>query len=120
VQDFRKLTVWQKSHHLTLAVYAATRAFPKDELYGLVSQSRRCAVSIPANIAEGCGRDGGRELARFLHIASGSASELEYHMLLAGDLGYLDSTLRDRLARDIHEVKKMLASLAQKVQPNRN
>jgi len=79
LKDFRKLKVWEKSHDLTLAVYKATAAFPRKELYGLTSQIRRACASIPANIAEGCGRGGDPELARFLQIAMGSASELEYH-----------------------------------------
>jgi len=75
MKDFRKLTVWQKAHELTLAVYKATRGFPKEELYGLTSQVRRSSVSVPSNIAEGCGRSGDAELARFLDISMGSASE---------------------------------------------
>ena len=117
MQDFRKLKVWQKAHGLTLAVYEATRRFPNDELYGLISQSRRCAASIPANIAEGCGRGGGREFARFLQIASGSASELEYHLLLAHNLNFLAQPAYDRLTSGVCEVKRMLASLIQKVKP---
>ncbi|MHB2017325.1 MAG: four helix bundle protein [Candidatus Xenobia bacterium] len=74
MRDFRSLKVWQKSHQLTLAVYSATKGFPKDELYGLTSQVRRAAASIAANIAEGCRRNGSAELARFCHIAMGSAS----------------------------------------------
>ena len=89
MQDFKKMAVWQKSHALTLALYQATISFPRDEMYGLTSQLRRAGSSIPANIAEGCGRNGNAELARFLYIAMGSASELEYHLLLARDLGYL-------------------------------
>jgi four helix bundle protein len=83
VQDFRKLKVWRMSHDFTLAVYEATAAFPKEELYGLTSQVRRAAASVPANIAEACGRGGNAEFARFIRIAMGSASELEYHLLLA-------------------------------------
>jgi four helix bundle protein len=90
VQDYRHLKVWEKAHQLTLAVYKATVPFPKDELYGLTSQIRRACTSIPANIAEGCGRDGDAEFARFLRIAMGSASELDYHLLLARDLGFLN------------------------------
>ena len=86
MQDFKKLTVWQKAHLLTVAAYKATEAFPKDELYGLTSQIRRACISIPANIAEGCGREGKVEFNRFLQIALGSATELEYHLLLAYDL----------------------------------
>jgi len=89
VQNFKSLKVWEKSHELILAVYKATTNFPKDELYGLTSQIRRASASIPANIAEGCGRTGKAELARFLQVAMGSASELEYHLLLAHDLGLL-------------------------------
>jgi four helix bundle protein len=115
MQDFRKLNVWQKAHRLTLDVYAATREFPKDELYGLTSQIRRAAASIPANIAEGCGRDGGDDLARFLQIAAGSASEVEYHLLLAHDLNYLTTPSWQSLSNAVREVKQMLTSLLQKV-----
>jgi len=88
VQDFKKLKVWEKSHHLRLSVERATAKFPKEELYGLTSQLRGASASIPANIAEGCGRGGKSELAPYLQLARGSASEVEYHLLLAPDLGY--------------------------------
>jgi len=80
VKAFRDLKVWEKAHQLTLQVYKATAPFPKEEMYGLTSQIRRAAASIPANIAEGCGRSSDAELGRFLQIAMGSASELEYHL----------------------------------------
>ena len=115
MQDFRKLKVWEKAHHLTLAVYKATKAFPKEELYGLTSQIRRSCVSIPANIAEGCGRRGDAEFARFLQIAMGSASELEYHLLLARDLNFLNISDHEQLASDLTEVKRMLTSFTQKL-----
>jgi four helix bundle protein len=115
MQDFRNLRVWQKGHQLTLAVYKTTGGFPKSELYGLTSQMRRCCASIPANIAEGCGRGGGIELARFLQIAMGSASELEYHILLAKDLCFLSPGGYQQLNRDATEVKRMLTSLIDKV-----
>ena len=86
VKDFRELKVWQKAHELTLLVYRITTAFPREELYGLTSQLRRACSSIAANLAEGCGRSGDAEFARFCSIAMGSASELEYHPLLAKDL----------------------------------
>jgi four helix bundle protein len=86
MKDFRQLSVWQKSHELTLAIYELTRSFPREEMYGLTTQIRRACSSIPANIAEGCGKDGDAELARFCLIARGSASELKYHLLLARDL----------------------------------
>ena len=89
MRDFRELKVWQKGHLLTLDVYGATKSFPREERYGLTSQVRRSCTSIPANIAEGCDRTGDTELARFLQIAMGSASEFEYHLLLARDLDYL-------------------------------
>ena len=110
MKDFRKLKVWEKSHHLTLEVYEATAAFPRAELYGLTSQIRRACVSIPANIAEGCGRSGDAELARFLQIAMGSASELEYHSLLVRDLSLLNSSDCEEPARKVTEVKRMLTS----------
>lgn len=85
--DYRKVAVWVRAHRLTLDVYRATRQLPKEELYGLTSQLRRAASSVPANIAEGCGRNSDAELGRFLVIALGSATELDYHLLLARDLG---------------------------------
>ena len=87
MKDFRELKVWEKGHQLTLTSYKLTSQFPKHELFGLMSQIRRCSSSIPANIAEGCGRLGNAELHRFLQIACGSANELEYPFLLARDLG---------------------------------
>ena len=80
MRDFRKLSVWEKSHQLTLGVYRATAGFPQREMYGLTSQLRRSCASIPANISEGSGRDGEKDFARYLTIASGSASETEYHL----------------------------------------
>ncbi len=117
MRDFRTLKVWERAHRLTLAVYQATASFPKDELYGLTSQLRRSASSVPANIAEGCGRDGDAELARFLQIAMGSASELEYHMLLARDLKLLDDSTRESLTSDVIEVKRMLATFIRTIRP---
>ena len=115
MRDFRKLKAWEKAHHLTVKVYAATSNFPKDELYGLTSQTRRSASSIPANIAEGCGRDGDADFARFLQIAMGSASELEYHLLLARDLDLMKSSEYENIASEVVDVKRMLASFIQKL-----
>jgi four helix bundle protein len=92
MRDFKKLVVWEKSHKLTLAAYRATSQFPKEELFGLTSQIRRAAASIPANIAEGCGRNSEKEFIHFLHLATGSGNELEYHFLLARDLGYISDS----------------------------
>jgi len=119
LKDFRELKVWEKAHQLTLAVYRATIVFPKEELYGLTSQIRRACASIPANVAEGCGRGSDAEFARFLQIAMGSASELEYHLLLARDLNLLNSSDYNQLAREVTEMKRMLTSLTQKLTADR-
>lgn len=111
MKDFRDLQVWEKSHRLVLAVYPATKSFPRDELFGLTSQIRRSASSIPANIAEGCGRRTSADFARSLQIAMGSASELEYHLLMSRDLGYLDAATYQQLDAQVVEVKRMLAAL---------
>ena len=115
MKDFRNLQVWEKSHQLTLAVYAATRTFPQSELFGLTSQIRRSASSIPANIAEGCGRGSNSDFARFLQVAMGSASELEYHLLLAHDLGLVADDAFASLSLQTVEVKRMLAALIAKI-----
>ena len=115
MRDFRNLKVWEKAHRWALAIYVATRDFPKEERYGLTSQIRRSGASIATNIAEGCGRHGEKEFARFLDISAGSASESEYHLLLAHDLRFLDEKTYDRLAADIREIKQMLTSLIRKV-----
>jgi four helix bundle protein len=115
MQDFRKLKVWQKSHALTLEMYRATETFPGNELYGLTSQIRRSCVSIPANIAEGCGRNSDPEFARFLAIAMGSATELEYHLLLARDLGFIGQADYERMDKGTTEVKQMLTALIKKL-----
>ncbi len=115
MQNFKSLKVWQKSHELTLAIYKATANFPKDELYGLTSQIRRACASVPANIAEGCGRTGKAELARFLQVAMGSASELEYHLLLAHDLGLLRDGEYKLLENQAVELKRMLSSFISKL-----
>ena len=109
------MRVWEKGHRLTLAVYKTTATFPREELYGLTSQIRRSCASIPANIAEGCGRSGDAELARYLRIAMGSASELEYHLLLAHDLGLLNTLDHERLIEEVTEVKRMLTSFTKKL-----
>jgi four helix bundle protein len=119
MKNFRDLKVWEKSHALVLACYDATKPFPREEVVGLVSQIRRAASSIPANIAEGCGRRGNAELHRFLQMAMGSANELEYHLLLSKDLGYLKVENHQRLQPQVEEVKRMLASLIRKVDSER-
>jgi four helix bundle protein len=115
MQHFKNLKIWERSHALTLDVYKLTRLFPKEELYGLTSQMRRCAASIGANIAEGTCRGGDADFARFIQIATGSASELEYHTLLARDLALLQTSDYERLSTQTQEVKRMLTSLLQKL-----
>ena len=115
MRDFHDLLVWQKAHHLTLAVYKETANFPRDELYGLTSQIRRAASSIPANIAEGCGRASEADFARFLQIAMGSSSELEYHLLLSLDLGFLEKECFEQMNSQVVEIKRMLTAFIQKL-----
>ena len=118
MRPFQDLRVWQRAHKLTLDVYCATRPFPKEELYGLTSQLRRAASSIPANIAEGCGRSTSRDFGRFLCLAAGSASELEYHLGLARELELLDPSTYESLRQEVNGVKRMLNSLTQKLTAN--
>lgn len=115
MQDFRDLKVWRRSHEFVLEVYRATVDFPDRERYGLTSQLRRAAVSIPGNIAEGAVRSSDADFARFLHIAFGSASEVDYYLLLARDLSYLKPSDYERLDCGIQEVRRMLNGLIAKV-----
>jgi four helix bundle protein len=115
VKDYRKLQVWQRSHALTVEIYRLTKLFPKDEMFGLTSQMRRAASSIPANIAEGAGRDGDPELKRFLTIALGSASELDYFILLSSELGYIGQPAAKNAAAEVLEIRRMLGGFVQKL-----
>ena len=117
MKDFKELRVWSKAHELTMLVYKLTRAFPRDEVYGLTSQVRRSAASVGANIAEGCGRHSDGEMRRFLQIARGSASETEYHLLLAKDLGFLQEVEFHAAEQAVVAVQRMLTAPVQKVQP---
>ena len=119
MKDFRELKVWQKAHQLTLAVYQLTASFPREELYGLSSQLRRAGASIAANLAEGCGRNGDAELARFCSMAMGSASELEYHLLLARDLKFIKSKDYEELHQRATELKRMLTAFMQALNADR-
>ena len=119
MKDFRDLKVWQRAHQITLTTYRCTRDFPREETYGMVSQLRRCSSSIAANIAEGCGRSGNAEFGRFLMIAMGSASELEYFLLLARDLQYLSKEKHETVAQNVVEMRRMLNRLLSKVQAER-
>ena len=115
MRDFRKLDVWTKAHKLTLQVYTSTANFPTSELYGLVTQIRRAAVSIEANLAEGSGRTGDIDKRRFVHIACGSASELECLLQIARDLNFLSETVHKELSGLTVEVRKMLYSFGDKL-----
>ncbi|MBR6282748.1 MAG: four helix bundle protein [Muribaculaceae bacterium] len=115
MRDFKKLLVWQKAHQLTLAIYRVTQSFPQEERFGLTSQIRRATASIPTNIAEGCGRNSKTELAHFLQIAIGSASEVEYHLILAHDLNYLSSDSCSQLQSALSEVIRMMISYNDKL-----
>jgi four helix bundle protein len=119
MKDFRELKVWEKAHLLTLAIYKATESFPRQELYSLTNQIQRAAVSIPANIAEGCGKSGDADFGRYLQIAMGSSSELEYLLLLAHDLNYLNDEAHSALASNLIEIRKMLNALIQRLRANR-
>ena len=119
MRAFRELLVWQKAHALTLALYRTTKDFPRDERFGLTAQARRTAASVPANIAEGCGRRTAADFARFVQIALGSASELEYHLVLAADLGILPHDEYSELEGAVIEVKRMLTGLIKKLMADR-
>ena len=115
MRDFRKYKVWEQSHKLTLLIYSETKKFPSDERYELISQSRRAAASIPTNIAEGCGKIGDKDFARYLNISFGSASELEYLLILAKDLEYISEDVFMNISTEIVSVKKQLYHLIMKL-----
>ena len=115
MRDYQHLEIWQRSHKLTLRVYSVTQHFPKAEAYGLASQMRRSASSVPTNIAEGCGRESIAELKRFLTIAAGSSSELQYQFILSKDLNYIDETLFKELFDEISQIRRMLYSYSEKL-----
>ena len=119
MKNFRQLHVWEKAHQFVLEVYRVSRVFPKEERYGLTSQLRRSAMSIPTNIAEGCGRQGDAELSRFCQIAMGSASEVEYQLQLATDLNILSKDEYAKMNDQLVELKRMLNSFIQKLNANR-
>lgn len=115
MQNYKDLKVWEKAHLFTLKVYEVTKSFPKEEIYSLTSQMRRAASSIPANIAEGCGKNTQLDFANFLNIALGSSNESEYYLLLSKDLKYLNFDLYEKLLKTINEIKAMLIALITKV-----
>ena len=116
MQKFTELKVWQRSHQLALEVYRMTTSFPSEERFGVISQIRRAAVSVPTNIAEGSKKKSSREYARFLNIAEGSLAETEYLLLLCRDLGYLDSDLAVAKIQEADELSRMLFALRGRVE----
>ncbi len=118
MQNFRNLQVWEKSHKFTLDAYQIPRHFPLDERFGLTSQIRRACASIGANLAEGCGRKSDADMSRFVQMAMGSASQAEYHLLLARDLQFLSPADYKRLDSEVTEVKRMLSSLLSRLRAN--
>lgn len=117
MRDYRKIKAWELAHRLTLDVYRITLKFPQAEQYGLVSQLRRAATSVPANIAEGSGRTTDKEFLRFLDIALGSLKETEYFLQLANDLNYLDETDWKHLGQMVNESLKCLVGFIKAVRP---
>ncbi len=120
IRTFRDLLVWQKSKALVKNIYALSKSFPKEDTYGLTSQIRRCAVSVPSNIAEGYGRRSDSDFLRFLRIACGSLYELETQVEIALDLGYVDGEAYEGALADANEVEKMLNSFISKLEGNKN
>ena len=119
MRDFRSLKVWEKSHLLTLQIYKMTKMFPREEMYGLTSQIRRSCASIPANIDEGCGTDSDAEMARYLRIAMASASELEYHILLAHDLELITTANYNTVNDEVTQIKRMLTPFIRRLRASR-
>lgn len=119
VQNFKELSVWQKAMSVVTAVYRLTNGFPKEELYGLTSQIRRSAVSIPSNIAEGRGKKGSTEFGRYLSIAYGSSAELETQLLIAKDLGYAAEPEIQAILNELYEVNRMLSVLMNSLEKQR-
>ena len=111
LNNYKELNVWQKSYELCLKIYGITTKFPNDERYGLTSQVRRSAVSIPSNIAEGYGRKTTADYIRMLYISYGSVCELETQILLAGDLGFIEKDKSEPIKKDIAEIERMLKAL---------
>ena len=111
MRDFKKFEVWQLSHQLTLKIYTSTKSFPKEEIFGLTSQIRRCAVSIPSNIAEGCGRKTDKDFSNFLSISLGSAFEFETQLIICKNLGYILETDFKTLESEIQHIQNMIIKL---------
>jgi four helix bundle protein len=120
MRNYQDLQVWAKAHSLMLDLYKLSRAFPREEIYGVTSQLRRAAMSVGANLAEGCGRRTSAELARFVRIAMGSASELDYHLLICRDLGFMKTEDFQKSTKRLTEVRKMLFSFLTSIEDQIN
>ena len=116
MRNYRDLEVWKLSHKLTLELYVASRKFPKDEMFGLTSQLRRATISIGANLAEGCGRRTSPKFARFIWIAMGSASELDFHLMHCRDFEFVSKEFYERNSKELIRVCKMLSALLSSVE----
>jgi len=115
MKNFKELLLWQDAHKLVLDIYEATKKFSKEETFGIASQVRRAAVSIPCNIAEGCGKRTSKDFANFLQISLGSANETDYLILLSKDLGYIGSDQFINLQERVNKVRAMNINLLEKV-----
>lgn len=115
MRDYRKYEVWRKSHRFACEIYTVTKAFPKDEMYGIISQLRRAALSIPTNLVEGTGRNSEKEFAYFINIGSGSAAEVEYLLEFSKEMKYISEDKHQEMTLEIITIRKMLNSLYQKV-----
>ena len=118
INSYKDLIVWQKAIQLSLDVYSITKGFPKEELYGIISQMRRAAISIPSNIAEGRCRGSKKEFVQFLRIAHGSLAELSTQSIIAKSLGYMDQATLDAINDKIEEMSKMITSIIKKLKAN--
>lgn len=115
MRDFTKLIFWERSHQLTLKIYALTRSFPKEEIFGLTSQMKRSSSSIPTNLSEGCGRNSNPQLKYFFNISAASASELQYQLILSKDLGYISLNDFQELHDETVAIRKMIYGYVEKM-----
>jgi four helix bundle protein len=115
VQHFTKVLVWQRSHKLVPAIYGASVRFPRSEQFGLTSQLRRAALSVPTNIAEGSKRQSESDFARFMNIAEGSLAETEYLLMVSRDLGYIEPPAASRYLKEVSEILRMLSGLRARI-----
>lgn len=115
MRDYKKYTVWELGHQITLDIYELIKTFPREEIYGITSQMRGAAYSIPSNIVEGCGRESDAEFRRFLIISQGSASELEYFTILAHDLGYIEKDSFETISDKANKIRRSINNLINKI-----